>query len=481
MENCTIFLEGLRTRRDGAENVINKADIHEFFATQEGLKTVYFSGHSAHIVLPNRQSALLLYKTLAEDTERSGVLAKQFVKTFGENSGVRLINEAESTEIIAENIDNVQALNRLKADNYVTDNKMIKQLMDILLKAKSYVLLEFIQRGDEFNVEIFVGVHPVLKIQFNPESLDHGLGDLIASSSIVKIISRLDTDTVYQALRMSSSSGFKPANFFDLGSANNAIEYVVMGQSMFMVPQLPTKLFASRLGVITPTKMEDYLYTYLHLVNHLLPQSVINMLSTKTEIMTNIGTNISIPESKEKKTKLRKMYESYCVHIHVTCDTLITDMKRNGNYAGILLKSFLEFMLEKHNLKYERIDIFKTSHIVKNGGVAGIVQLCYPEEINTFTATLNQYQISSKEIETIKKKNELTLYNLDAQHFLKEMCIFASSIDLKVPNRIDSESIEMANLKKLESVLNLHLQSLEELGFFNLLNKYNVVNDGVDY
>ena len=68
---------------------------------------------------------------------------------------------------------------------------------------------------------------------------------------------------------MAASHGFKAVNFFDLNAACNAIDYAVMGQSMFMAPSMPINLISPRFGIETPTKKDDYLYAYLYIVNKL--------------------------------------------------------------------------------------------------------------------------------------------------------------------------------------------------------------------
>ena len=44
---------------------------------------------------------------------------------------------------------------------------------------------------------------------------------------------RLDTGNVYAALRDCSAAGFRPANFFDLGTAFKLLDYWKYGQSLY--------------------------------------------------------------------------------------------------------------------------------------------------------------------------------------------------------------------------------------------------------
>jgi hypothetical protein len=67
------------------------------------------------------------------------------------------------------------------------------------------------------SVDVFVGRNPPLKFDVTPESVvDFGIGDLIASNDVVKVVGRIDTSAVYAVLKVCSSQNFKPANFFDI-------------------------------------------------------------------------------------------------------------------------------------------------------------------------------------------------------------------------------------------------------------------------
>merc|ERR1712150_423038 len=136
----------------------------------------------------------------------------------------------------------------MKSENYIMENQTIKKLSSILVKTNLAVILDFVGKGEDLSLELFTGTHPTLKFKLSSETVQCGLGEILASDQIVKVVPRLDTDNVHQALRLAASNGFKPMNFFDLNSGCNAIDYVVIGQSMFMAPTLPSKMYSSRLG-----------------------------------------------------------------------------------------------------------------------------------------------------------------------------------------------------------------------------------------
>ena len=67
------------------------------------------------------------------------------------------------------------------------------------------------------SIDIFVGLNPPLKFDVTPESVvSFGIGDLIASTDVVKVVGRIDTSSVYAVLKVCSAQNFKPANFFDI-------------------------------------------------------------------------------------------------------------------------------------------------------------------------------------------------------------------------------------------------------------------------
>ena len=472
-EEYTVFLHGLKSQT--GKHGINKAELYEVLARHEGLKKVQSSKSSAHVILPSRQSAILLYQSLTKNDSKLGNLAKPFIDIFGTKAKAALIHEAEPSEIMAANIDTTEALNRMKSENYIMENQTIKKLSSILVKTNLAVILDFVGKGEDLSLELFTGTHPTLKFKLSSETVQCGLGEIFASSQIVKVVPRLDTDNVHQALRIAASNGFKPMNFFDLNSACNAIDYVVIGQSMFMAPTLPSKMYSSRLGIETPTKMDDYLYTYLYLINRLLPQSILRFLSTKSSIETDIGSNVSLPESKEKRRKLRLEHEGQCVHVCIKNEMFVDKIKTNGLCPSTVITSILSSILEEHNLTYTRIDAFKVGQIVsREGGVAAVVQLPYPDDILKFINAVNTFEASNVENVSIFKthKQSTAAFHQDFRPYLKDLAMEASKITLKEPSRVDSQLLRKANLSDLDNLNRPCLQKLDDLGFFDVLNEY---------
>lgn len=477
-EDRTVFINNLKSKTGGAR--VNKAEVYEFLAMHEGMKEVLFSRSSAHIILPCRQSALLLYQSLTENEDKSGSLAELFKNKFGRKAKASLINEADPSEIMAANIETTEALNRMKTDNFIIDYQMIKKISNILLKTKLAVILDFVLKGDDISLELFTGTHPTLKFQISRDTIENGLGEIFASKQIVKVVPRLDSHNVHQGIRMAASHGFKAVNFFDLNAACNAIDYAVMGQSMFMAPSMPINVISSRFGIETPTKKDDYLFAYLYIVNKLLPTSILRFLSDKAAIDVEFASNISIPEAKEGRKKLRLKHEGQCVHVQIKNDGFANNMRSNGASATNIFNSVLVHILERNNLKYTRIDVFEVDNIIKRGGdVVGIVQIPYPDQITAFCNIINTFDVSnegnlSSFAKTIMSECKATQLEKGFRTYLDDWCLSmsASKITLKEPARVDSALLRKANLNELDCINRPHLQELDELGFFDAINEY---------
>ena len=472
-DECDIFIDGLIDKTQDNEKGVGKTEIYETLASHSGLKEIYFSGCSAHVIMPNRQSAILLYQDLTENKTPGG-LAHEFYKKFGPKARVNLVSNADSSEIVNVNLDNTENLQRLKDDNYVTDSLVIRNVMDILLKVNGPVILDFTVNNEGICLELYVGMHPVIKLLVTPISVENGIGDLMSSNDIVKIVPRLDSDNVHQALKIVLANGYEPSNFFDLNAANKAIDYAVIGQSFFKANSMPVKTYAARFGVNTPTKFDDYMYTYLHLVNQ-LPSSILNFLSEKAGIDIDIGTNSGVPEAKEKKRKLRLKHDSFCVHI--TCKGLQNVAPSKKDEATIAFESLLKEILNKNSLQYERIDVFDVNQIIKAGGVIGIVQLCHRDDVQTFISIINQREISNTDVIKLIGSYEVLRQGQDAK---VQVTMSAVSVPSEKSAHIDSKSIRSANLRNLIQSISPTLEQLEKLGFINTLNQYKLGNESVE-
>ena len=59
------------------------------------------------------------------------------------------------------------------------------------------MVLDFHTRGTAITLDLFAGMYPVVKMNFNLDMVKEGrLGELLASKDIVKVIGRADVDNM---------------------------------------------------------------------------------------------------------------------------------------------------------------------------------------------------------------------------------------------------------------------------------------------
>ncbi len=216
----------------GLDPEVNKADVYELVSQQENPKRVLFSeqNRTAHVLLPDRSSAILAFKGLSED--------KGFPEHFGSRAQASLMLPLKGNEIYASALKYEKHLDKLKEQNYIVDQEVSSALVDMLIRAKSVVVVDFhLHQGGTVSLEMFPCRYPCLKFNVSFESVSKGgLGELLASPDVVKVVTRIDTNNVYAALRACSTANFRPANFFDLNLAHRVMAYWEYGQSIFMSP-----------------------------------------------------------------------------------------------------------------------------------------------------------------------------------------------------------------------------------------------------
>ena len=457
-EDRTLFFRKLNPKEVYPDDGVGKVDMYEFLSTCEGLKEVYFSGNTAHVIMPSRQSAVLLYQSLTKsDMKNENKAYYAFREKFGAGAEVFLLSDADSAEILSASIETRQSMQRLKEDNYIIDNSVIRNIVNVLLRLENPVILEFEMKEGAQSINLFTGKHPVLKFQVNSDTIKNGLGDLMSSNTIVKVVPRIGVNIVYEALRLFTKHGFTPVNFFDLSSASNALDYTINGYSIFGVYYPPVKKCAARLGIDCPTKMEDYFYTYYQLVDNLLPSTVMKLLHEKFALDTEIGSNVSILNAKERKRKLKLKYETFSAHISLSCTT------HKIEEPTVALKSIIKTFLDENQLEYEEIDVFDTRKIIKGNGAVGLVkfpQLCHPDDPRKFIELVNNHKSNGKFSKLLDLSNAR---------------ICAAQIDAN-RGRVDSTDIAQTNLPKLLHSVSKVLEDLDNDGFMDIINNYKTIN-----
>ena len=484
-ERRNVFISGFTPKCDSINTSkgIRKADIYETLLEFEGLKQVYFSSTSAHVIMPSREAAVLLFNSLSKDINESKSIKKQFREKYGANTTVKLLVDSDPNEVAAANMENfsqleanieqVNRLRRLKNANYITDQSIIIKLMDMITKVHSPVVLD-ITSNEDLGVEMFVGMHPKMKFLLTPETINAGIGKVMASNEIVKIIPRIDTDQVSRALCLINTHGYKTANVFDLSCASKVIDYGVLGQSIFSSQMPSIKSIFERLGINSPTMMENYLYTYVHLVNHLLPETLQTFLAEKTSADVDIYSKTTLSDGRVAKRNVKLKYEGLCVH--VVFDGVQKFLPEPNYDPIIMIKSLLNIILHKHKLKYDRIDVYDANQIVKGGNMTGIIQFCYPDDRSTFVRLSNEgaldysnlLSLAQYQLENIDR-NKLYQY---LKEYGKDTVISAKPIKFETQEQVNFEVIREADLRTIMPFIIKNVQNLEKFKFTEMMNQY---------
>ncbi len=222
LQACDVFLSNLAS-------TVRKVDIYELAAQQESPKRVLFSysDRSAHVLLPTRASAVVLYRCLSE---KGGLPEGQ----FGPEAKVSLVQELKGDEIYESALKYERHLDRLKEDNYVVDQELSTSLVDRIIRAKCPIVVDFHLHPHHTSLEVFPCRYPALKFNVSYESVTKGgLGELISSPEVVKVAARIDIANVYSALRSCSAANFRPRNFFDVSTAFRLLDLWQYGQSLY--------------------------------------------------------------------------------------------------------------------------------------------------------------------------------------------------------------------------------------------------------
>merc|ERR1712059_60763 len=148
-----------------------------------------------------------------------------------------------------------------------------------------------------------------------------GLGLLVSSQGLVKVVFRLDVSSVQQAFRLFSHHNKEVVNVFEIDGAVKGLEYAEHGLSIFKAESRNIQKVCSALGLVTDStgqvsKLDWYYLAYLHLVRR-LPSWLSKVLEERTEIEVAIGAYQESVAFKEKRRQLRKRLEQNCVHIRL--------------------------------------------------------------------------------------------------------------------------------------------------------------------
>lgn len=286
MESCNLFLTQLHPST-------SKPELYSQLGSVEGLTHIYHSDihNSANILLESRAAAETAAQLLEDQLE------------------VRLLHKVETTELVED---------QGQTDDHVTETEVVTDLVDRLISAGSPVVADFHLFPTCSTIELYFGQSPSVKILLTGEILtDGGLGRLLSSNQVVKIVFRLDVSSVHTALNICSQHGVELNNVFEIDLAVKILDYAELGRSIFRAQSKSIQSVVSSLGLGGQGsgrgfRLDWYYISYLHL-NSVMGSHLKSLLTERVEIeLTNKENSSTV---KEKRKLLRKKLEECCVHI----------------------------------------------------------------------------------------------------------------------------------------------------------------------
>ena len=98
-----------------------------------------------------------------------------------------------------------------------------------MARARAPVVIDFVAVGEDTLVELYLGASPVVKLPLSKEMVEAGLGEVMASEEVVKVVLKVDTEATQQALKALTRLGVRVAGVFDLESAAKFADYAEVG------------------------------------------------------------------------------------------------------------------------------------------------------------------------------------------------------------------------------------------------------------
>jgi len=224
-----------------------------------------------------------------------------------------LVTKLETSEVFV--VDNEEG-SKVVTDG-LTPHDTIKEVLNAVVKAKVPVVMEFVSSDLETVIDIYYGSGPLVKLILNQENVDAGLGSLMASEAVPKILFKIGDIAVARAFKTFSRLSVKVANIFDIESAAKFFDFVECGQSVFTSGGKKIQKLVLKYGLPqTPVsgKVDWYYLTYLHLMS-VLPPPMIGLLEEKSELEVGIACYQDISELKSERLALRKRMEGQTLHL----------------------------------------------------------------------------------------------------------------------------------------------------------------------
>ena len=152
-----------------------------------------------------------------------------------------------------------------------------RDLCKVLIETQCPVLVEFSYYAEHpmdqrVGIVLYVGMMPSYRAVMTPELLTQaGLGKLFESDDVVKIVSRLDTQSCTAAIQLMFTNNIIIRNVFDINFAAKALDFVNYGQNWFQQSSFTSSNLMKFLGVPLDMKLSHHYRHYIaYLGNHLL-------------------------------------------------------------------------------------------------------------------------------------------------------------------------------------------------------------------
>jgi len=304
MESRALFLSYLSAS-------VKKPDLYEMLALFEGNRQVFFSPQhqTAHLVLESRMAAVQALEKLKARRRSLG--------TTGNKASMKLVTKLEVNEVFVVDSE----VGKEVITDGLTPYELTMEVLTAVVEAKVPVVMEFVSSdssdSSETVIEIYYGSDPVIKLLLNRENVDAGLGALMASEAVPKVLLKIGDMAVTQAFKAFRRLDVEVANIFDIESAAKFFDFAECGQSVFTSAGKKIQRLVDRYGlpgIPTAGKVEWYYLTFLHLAS-ILPPPILCLLEEKSKLEVGLACYQDLPELKSLRQELRKRMDQKTLHL----------------------------------------------------------------------------------------------------------------------------------------------------------------------
>ena len=274
------------------------------------------------------------------------------------------------------------------------DVEMCRDTVRSLLAAKAPVVLDFsLYLDKKIGVELYLGSMPSYKLVLSQRMLTEGELASLFSGDCVKVVNRVDANTVQAALKYLVENNVNISNIYDLSLGARAVDFFQHGQSWFQQPMPSAKSLGKYVGLslspLTSRQHQAYL-AYLQL-SRKTPARIQSLLDTFVGLDIAISTDSKEGlKAKMKKLDLKRDLEDKSVHIRMIGKSVDKDSREK---MKDLVYSFQDVAsrLTDHE---ERLGIVRDYH---DFGRTALIQLSNPTRVKEMIEYL----------ESVREKSDL--------------------------------------------------------------------------